>query len=161
MHKGRGRVGAFPCDHYPWCIGPHCPWSPPDIGPPPPLLQALPWPHSDMGHGTLQAIAATDIWWSVLETCSGLFTWGPPTSSMELTSSGYWRNRYVRHRRAVTFYRNAFLFRCIFVKIYSFRIRRGIEKSHGRICFYLHYTSRGDVCIYVIVTTGVQIAIFW
>ena len=50
--------GSSPCDHYLWCIGPHCTYPSP----------------------------TTDIWQSSVETCSNLFTWGPtpphsPTST--------------------------------------------------------------------------------
>ena len=32
---------------------------------------------------------ASDIWWPSLETCSNLFTWGPPLPPV-LTSGGHW-----------------------------------------------------------------------
>ena len=52
-----------PCDHYPWCIGPNY------TGPPPsPRYQT--W-----------GSHASDIWWSLLETCSISFTIGPPIPS--------------------------------------------------------------------------------
>ena len=54
---------GFPCDHYPWCIGPHC------TG----LLQPGSWSPrtSDMGP------SASDIYWPLLQTCSNLITSGP------------------------------------------------------------------------------------
>ena len=48
-HQMSAPVGGSSCEHYPWCIGPHC------TGPP-----------------------ASDFWWPRLETCSNLLTWGPP-----------------------------------------------------------------------------------
>ena len=71
---------GFSCDHYPWCIGPHC------TDPPAPGL-AL----STSSHGTslckdplalgpsldmaphYTGPATSDIWWPSLETCSNLF----------------------------------------------------------------------------------------
>ena len=48
-----------PCDHYPWCTGPHCRGTP--LG---------------MGHETLPYPLTSDIWWPSLETCSNVFTSG-------------------------------------------------------------------------------------
>ena len=54
-----------PCDHYPWCIGPHCTghphWKPEFILP----------NHGRPGHQT----------WSSQKTYSKLFIWGPPPQS--------------------------------------------------------------------------------
>ena len=50
---------GIPCDHYPWCTGPHHTVTPPptnyplDMGPP-----------------------VSDIWWPGLDTYSRLFIWG-------------------------------------------------------------------------------------
>ena len=87
-----------PCDHYPWCYGPHqtgmsvCPWGwrshvtithdaipnrDPHPQPTPPgygtKLFRDPQPHS---------YPATDIWRPRMETWSNLFTWGPPTNDI-------------------------------------------------------------------------------
>ena len=62
--KGEGA----PCDHYPWCIGPHCITPSAHYLTPPrtwDLTVFLPSPTSD-------------IWWPSLKTCSNLFTSGPP-----------------------------------------------------------------------------------
>ena len=63
-----------PCDHWAWCLGPHCTGtlSSSDTRPglPPPAPR----------HQTLACPLATDIWYT-LETCSNLFTWGTPPPS--------------------------------------------------------------------------------
>ena len=66
--------GIPPCGDLPWCIGPHCTGTPPTSG-----------------HGnSLYRACASDIWWPILETCSNVFTWGPPPS--HLTPDGQdWR----------------------------------------------------------------------
>ena len=66
--------GRSPCVRYPWCIGLHCagfPCSGPIIDMEPPWLQPRP------RHRTWDP-SASEIWWPSLETCSNLFTWGPP-----------------------------------------------------------------------------------
>ena len=79
-------TGRSPCDHYPWCLEPHCtvtPLPPLDIRPriPFPSL-TLPDPSQpqhqtwDPSHWLRPSV--TDIWWPILEPCSNLFTWGPP-----------------------------------------------------------------------------------
>ena len=45
--------GGDPCDHYPWCIGPHHARTP-----------------------------GSDIWWPKMETCSNLFSGGPQGGSL-------------------------------------------------------------------------------
>ena len=59
-----------PCDHYPWCIGPHC--------------RALPR-HQTIRNGSTPSPwtsymwpPASDIWWPSLEICSNLLIWGLP-----------------------------------------------------------------------------------
>ena len=54
--------GGFPCDYYPWCIGPY--FAPSVQGP---TTCTGPQPCS----------LASDIQLPRLETCSNLFTWGP------------------------------------------------------------------------------------
>ena len=71
-----------PCDHYPWCIGPHHTGTPSVQGPCP-LCTGF-WPPLYRVHSP-----AGDIWWTRLETCSNLFTWGP-TSPRVLKSGDYW-----------------------------------------------------------------------
>ena len=59
--------GVSMCGHYPWCIAPHCTYSP---------------QHQTIRHGTPAApwshTPASDIQCPSLETCSNLFTWGHP-----------------------------------------------------------------------------------
>ena len=74
------------CDHYPWCIGPHCrgiplvqaqlPLQTWDLRPPRPGL--VPFRMWDMGPPS-PTPPASEIWWLSPETCSNLFTWGLPT----------------------------------------------------------------------------------
>ena len=75
----------------PWCFQPHCT--------PPPLVQVpsygipLYWvpapPSSVQGPGL--RFSDNDIWWSRLDTCSNLYTWGPhSTVSPEPTHADTW-----------------------------------------------------------------------
>ena len=59
-------MAGLSCDHYPWCVG----------------IWYLP-PHPlplDIRHGIL----TIDIWSSLLETYSNLFTWGPTHTSTDI-----------------------------------------------------------------------------
>ena len=91
-------TGRSPCDHYPWCLEPHCavtplpPWIS-DLGSPSPVWP-LPDPSQpqhqtwDLSHWLRPSV--TDIWWPILEPCSNLFTWEPP-----------WSNTWWQHWRPV------------------------------------------------------------
>ena len=85
MHHGIGHmIGYLPLDipcPLPWHALDKDQPLPTETYPTPPLLD-IPYPLS--GH-TLTP-SASYIWWSSLETCSNLFTWGP-TSPPVLTSS--------------------------------------------------------------------------
>ena len=66
------------CQHYPWCIGPHCTGFP---FPSPFQTVAMgiclgPSPTSSR-HGTWES-SDSDIWWPSQESISNLFTWGLP-----------------------------------------------------------------------------------
>ena len=54
---------------YPSCIELRCIWP----------FQTLVPQTSDMGAPALSSPHASDIWWPSLQTCSNLFTWGPPS----------------------------------------------------------------------------------
>ena len=78
---------GVPYDHYPSCIGPHCTaHSQPRPCPPyhikqGPLAQSLsPGHHIRQGRPapTCPWPLTSDIWWPLMETCSDLFTCGPP-----------------------------------------------------------------------------------
>ena len=51
-------------------------------------------PTWDMGTYPLPLLPTSDIWWSSLETCSNLFTAGPPPTPMVLISGGGHWNKY-------------------------------------------------------------------
>ena len=86
-----------PCDHYQWCIGPHCtcPWTSLDIRPgtpsaldlaPPPWI---PWP-PHIRPGT-----PTPCWWHLVAFTGNLFTWGqPPTTSV--AAPLWWKDKPIR-----------------------------------------------------------------
>ena len=65
---------GVPCDHYPWCKGPHCTVSP-NMGP---HCLGLPEP------------PASDIWWPSLEACSILFT------SRPLSADTWWLLNHIQ-----------------------------------------------------------------
>ena len=62
-----------PCHHYTWCIGTHCTDSPLALAPPRHQTWGLPY--------ASPSYPGSDNWWPSLETCSNLFTWGPPNST--------------------------------------------------------------------------------
>ena len=76
---------GFPCDHYPWCIGPHCTWSPCPV---PQHGTSLYRDPTSSRHGTslYRNPSPSDILWPSLEICSNLFTSGPPG----FTSADIW-----------------------------------------------------------------------
>ena len=83
---------AVPCDHYPWCIGPHC---------------TDPCPFCTGTHLCTGFTPRSDIWWPRQDTCSNLFTWGSP---MVLTSGGgYCRSIYSQCKQAVCILLECFL----------------------------------------------------
>ena len=59
---------------YPLSLPRHQTWRPTSPSPPPLPAPPLPPRHQIWD---LPPSPATDIWWSSLETCSNLFTWGP------------------------------------------------------------------------------------
>ena len=72
--------GGSLCNHYPWCIGPHCTTpSQPSQAPPPKISHHQIW-------DPLASPPTGDIWWPSLETCSNVFIWGRP----QPTSTDIW-----------------------------------------------------------------------
>ena len=90
--------GWSQCDHYTWCIGPHCtgplwPWPLPDMRPRTPgplLLDIRPGTPDPIPHQTWDPPApphATDIWWSSLDTFLNLFILGYDWAT---SGGGHW-----------------------------------------------------------------------
>ena len=100
------------CDYYPSWIRPNSIGPNHSHGPGPPNMEshcagaplALPPPPDIKSHCT-RTPALSDIWWPLLETCSDLFTSGPP---LVLTSSGYW-SMYGLRKQAVRILLECFL----------------------------------------------------
>ena len=88
--------------------------SPPPVYPAPLLARwnTLP-PWDTLPPGYPMPPPATDIWWSSLETCLNLFTWGPIPRIVLTSSCGHQSGWYAS-------YWNAFLSLNIFTELYEF-----------------------------------------
>ena len=69
------------CNHYPWCIGPHCTGSPTPTpqGMGPHCIGLPPWFPWTWDLTVMNLSSVSDILWTSLEICSNLFTSLPQT----------------------------------------------------------------------------------
>ena len=76
--------GRSPCDHYPCCIGPHHTGTPSPLGMGPHYAGTpggREWKPIQTCSPEDKPPTSAEVHWPRMETCSNLFTWGPPPST--------------------------------------------------------------------------------